>query len=365
MSVLIFFIILIVLVISHEFGHFIIAKKSDIRVDEFAFGFPPRIASVKKGETTYSFNALPVGGYVKIFGENPDEESISGPQSARSFVNKPKRVQAFVLLGGVLMNFLLAWILISVSFMAGLPASVGSYGGGVVEDAKVTIVHVDPNSPAELAGLLPGDKILKMKSGDLVSDIPSIESVQYFIAKYGADEITLSYERSGKEFETILQAKEDTIDKEKLAIGVSLDTIGVLKQPFHRALISGFVLTAELTKATAVGLGTLIVNGLTGTADMSTLAGPVGIVGIVGDAASFGFSYLLSLTAIISINLVIINLIPFPALDGGRLLFLVIEKIKGSRIPPKVSNIVNAVGFGILMLLMAVITYHDIVKIIK
>lgn len=363
MSIIIFFIILLVLVISHEFGHFIIAKKSGIRVDEFAFGFPPKIASVKKGETTYSLNALPLGGYVKIFGENPDEESISGPDSSRSFVNKPKHIQAFVLLGGVAMNFLLAWLLLSVSFISGLPTSVGSYGENIVKDAKLTIVQIAENSPAQNAGLYVGDKILKMEAGGLSTDTPSVESVQYFIARHSDENINITYERSGKEMEISLVPEKGVSGSDKPAIGISMDMVGVLKQPIHKALISGFILTVDMTWATAKGLFGLIVNSFKGTADISSLSGPVGIVGIVGDAVSFGFVYLLSLTAVISINLVIINLIPFPALDGGRLLFLLIEKIRGKRINPKITNTVNIIGFGFLMLLMIVITYHDIVKI--
>lgn len=365
MSIIIFFIILLVLVISHEFGHFIIAKKSGIRVDEFAFGFPPKIASIKKGETKYSFNALPLGGYVKIFGENPDEDSISGPDSARSFVNKPKYIQISVLLGGVAMNFLLAWLLLSVSFISGLPASVGAYGENVIKDARLTIVQVSENSPAYNAGLVVGDKILTMEASGLSTETPSIESIQYFVARHSDENINIVYERNGDKKETSLVPEIGLGGNDKPSIGIAMDMVGILKQSVGKALISGFLLTIELTKSTAVGLFDLIVNSFRGTADISSLSGPVGIVGIVGDAMSFGFVYLLSLTAVISINLVIINLIPFPALDGGRILFLIIEKIIGKRINPKITNIVNIAGFGLLMLLMVIITYHDVLKIIK
>ena len=205
-----------------------------------------------------------------------------------------------------------------------------------------------------------------MQAGNLLTQTPSVESVQYFVAKHSAEEIKISFERGkGEISETTIIPKMGIIESDKPAIGVSMDMIGVLKLPIHKAIISGLKLTWDLTRATAVGLFDLIVNSVRGTADISSVTGPIGIVGIVGDAVSFGFVYLLSLTAIISINLVIINLIPFPALDGGRLLFLLIEKIKGSRINPKIANIVNMIGFGLLMLLMVVITYHDIVKIVK
>jgi len=139
--------------------------------------------------------------------------------------------------------------------------------------------------------------------------------------------------------------------------------VGNIKLNPLRALWEGLDLSWIMTRNTAVGFYNLIHDSILGKADMSSLSGPIGIVGIVGNAANFGFVYLLSFTAMISINLAVINLIPFPALDGGRLLFLLIEKIKGSRISPKVSNTVNMVGFGLLMLLMIIITYHDIIKL--
>jgi len=148
------------------------------------------------------------------------------------------------------------------------------------------------------------------------------------------------------------------------AIGIAMDTIGTLKLPIHKAVWEGLKLTTDLTIGTFVGFYKLIAGAVTGTGDMSAVTGPIGIVGVVGDAAKFGFIYLLSFTALISVNLAVINLLPFPALDGGRLLFLLIEKIKGSRIKPEIANVVNMVGFGILMLLMVFITYNDIVKLI-
>jgi len=142
-----------------------------------------------------------------------------------------------------------------------------------------------------------------------------------------------------------------------------MDMIGTLSLPFHKAIWEGLKLSGDLTVKIAVGFYTLIRDGISGNGDLSTVTGPIGIIGIVGDAADFGFIYLLSFTALISINLVIINLIPFPALDGGRILFLIIEKIKGSRIKPQIANTINFIGFGILMLFMVLITYNDIIKL--
>jgi regulator of sigma E protease len=363
MNILIFILILLVLVVSHEFGHFIVAKKSGIRVDEFSFGFPPKLFGKKVGETTYNFNLLPLGGYVKIFGENPDEESIAGPDSKRSFVHKPWYIQAAVLFAGVTMNFLLAWLLLSFGFMSGLPTSVDAApAGAVVTNQALTITSVMPKSPAEKAGLKVGDKLSLLTSGTDSTETPTPESVSYFVKRHAADPITVAYTRGTKTEQLTVTPDQHLVDNGP-GIGISMDIIGRLQLSVPRAIWEGLKLSWNLVVATATGFYTLIHDSILGHADLSSITGPVGIVGVVGDAASFGFIYLLSFTALISINLAVINLIPFPALDGGRLLFLLIEKIKGSRIKPQVANIANSVGFGILMLLMAIVTYHDIVKL--
>ncbi len=365
MSIIIFIVILLILVVSHEFGHFIVAKKSGIRVDEFSFGFPPKIIGKKIGETTYNLNALPFGGYVKIFGENGIDETTSEEDKKRSFDHKPRYIQALVLFAGVAMNFLVAWLLLSVGYMSGLPSSVSMAPRGAnVGNQALTITSVAKSSPAETAGLKAGDKIIQLKTDTDFTLTPSAESVQYFVKKHGEEVITMEYKRGPDEKQTTVTPIKKSIDSVP-AIGVSLDMIGTLKLPVHKAVWEGLKLTTNLTAGTAVGFYKLIGGAITGKGDMSAVTGPIGIVGVVGDAAKFGFIYLLSFTALISVNLAVINLMPFPALDGGRLLFLLIEKIKGSRIKPEIANIVNIVGFSMLMLLMVFITYHDILKLIK
>ncbi|HAQ02861.1 RIP metalloprotease RseP [Candidatus Nomurabacteria bacterium RIFOXYC2_FULL_36_8] len=363
MSIIIFVVILLVLVVSHEFGHFIVAKKSGIRVDEFSFGFPPKIFGKKVGETTYNFNALPFGGYVKIFGENGVDESVSEEDKKRSFTSKPRYIQAGVLIAGVVMNFLVAWFLLSIGYMSGLPSSVAMAPQGVtVNNQYLTVTSVVKGSPAEIAGLETRDKLLVLKTETDRTETPSAESVKYFIKKHGNESVTVEYMR-GSESKSLVVTPIN--NKEGIpSIGIAMDIIGTLKLPIHKAVWEGLKLTIDWTIGTAVGFYKLIVGALAGTGDMSAVTGPIGIVGVVGDAAKFGFVYLLSFTALISINLAVINFLPFPALDGGRLLFLLIEKIKGSRIKPEIANVVNMVGFGILMLLMVFITYHDIVKLI-
>lgn len=378
MSIIIFIIILLVLVLVHEFGHFFTAKRFGIRVDEFGFGFPPKLFSFKKGETEYSFNLLPLGGFVKIFGEEVDEANMlevgfldkeRTPEeielAKRSFVNKPKWKQAIVLFAGIFANFLLAWLLFSIGFMSGLPTSVGSEVAGYkLQDVNLVVVSVLTKSPAENAGLKIGDKIINMRSGDNFTTYVSPETVKSFVVGSGGKEIDIGYLR-GKNPEINLAKvipAASAVDG-KPAIGISMDEIGTAKLPFFTALWQGLRLDWFMTKSTAVGLYTLISEAIRGKGSFASVTGPVGMVGIVGDAYQFGFIYLLSFAALISINLAIINLLPFPALDGGRLFFLLIEKIKGSRINPKVANAMNMIGFYLLIFLMLVITYHDVIKL--
>jgi regulator of sigma E protease len=366
MNIIIFIIILLVLVLVHEAGHFFTAKKFGIRVDEFGFGFPPKLFGIKKGETEYTFNLLPLGGFVKIFGESPDEESMEGPDKDRSFINKPKWKQAIVLFAGVFMNFVLAWLLFSFGFMSGLPTSAGSRLSQYdLQDVRLVVISVAPESPAEISGLQTGDAIVSVVSDSSLLEEINPDTLKSFILAHGDQEINIGYVRGDNKQEvnqTSIIPTENPADGEPM-IGISMDLIGVAKLPVFRAFVEGMNLTISITKDTAVGLYGLIAQAIKGQGSLDTVTGPVGMVGIVGDAYEFGFAYLLSFAALISINLAIINLFPFPALDGGRLFFLLIEKIKGSRINPKVANAMNMVGFFLLITLMLVVTYKDIVRL--
>jgi len=220
-------------------------------------------------------------------------------------------------------------------------------------------------SPAEASGIKLGDAILSLETADKTfkQENPTPEDLKNFVSTHGDQKITVSL-LSGKEQKMITVMPADGIVEGTKGIGVSMDTIGVLRLPIHKALYYGMGRTATLTKDIAVSLAGLVHDAFLGKADFSSISGPVGIVGIVGDAAQFGIVYLLSFVALISLNLAVINLIPFPALDGGRLLFLFIEWAKGSRISPKIANVMNALGFFALIGLMIIVTYHDIVKLV-
>lgn len=363
MNIIIFLIILFFLVLVHEFGHFIVAKKSGIRVDEFAIGFPPRLWGKKIGETLYSFNLLPIGGFVKIFGENPDQDSISGPDSARSFVNKKRHIQAAVLVAGVAMNVLFAWFLFSVAIVMGLPAPAGYAGDKELVNGQVAILSVLPSTPAELAGIKAGEKIISISNNGDVFSSSKVEEIQGYISKNGGEELTLTLQTGDKQRDVTVVPKEGLIEG-RAGLGVSLGQVGTLKLPVHEAIYEAGKITVYLFGAITIGLFDLIKTALMGNADLATIAGPVGIVGMVGEASNVGFSYLLGFAAMISVNLAVLNLLPFPALDGGRLLFVAIEAIIRRPIKPVIANTANLVGFAILILLMIVVTYSDIMKLI-
>ena len=369
MSIIIFVIVLVVLILVHEFGHFISAKKSGIRVDEFGIGFPPKIFGKKVGETTYSLNWIPFGGFVKIFGEDPNEESISGPDSKRSFVNKKRRIQALVIAMGVIFNMLLAVVLLSLGFMIGMPVSEDDPlivdKGYEITSSDLTVISLLEDSPAMDGGLKAGDELVSVATRNEAVEVLNADTVSKFIEEHGGEEIAFIYERGGKVAlaEVVPESGIVPDEQDRAAIGALLGDVGTLRLPIHKAIIEGIILTGEMTRLIAIGLAGFIVSAFTLSADFSQVAGPVGIVSLVGDAAALGFVALLNFTAIISIHLAIINLLPFPALDGGRLVVIAIEAIKKSAIKPKIVNGVNTVGFILLILLMLAVTYSDIIKL--
>jgi regulator of sigma E protease len=363
-EVIIFLIILAALVFVHELGHFLAAKLFGIRVDEFALGFPPQLWSKKFGETTYAINLIPFGGYVKIYGENPDDESISGEDSRRSLVNKSKWIQAGVLIAGICFNILFAWVLVSTSLAFGLSADRSDVPARYINNAHLAIIDVEKDSPAAKAGLLAGDSLISLSStnGSIFEGTLTLAGVQDFIATSGKVPITFDYQQGSIQKSVVITPALGIVPG-KAAVGIEMDMLGTIKMPFYVAPYYGAKVGWHLVEDTATGLYRFFKGIVIGHADFSQVSGPVGLVGMVGEASRFGFGYLLGFTALISINLALINLIPFPALDGGRILFVIIEAFKGSPIKPKIQNTFNAVGFALLILLMLVVTYKDVANL--
>jgi regulator of sigma E protease len=363
-TIIIFLVVLAVLVVVHELGHFLAARAFGIRVDEFGLGFGPRLfgksfTSKKHGTTIYTLNAIPFGGFVKIFGESPDADSISGPDSSRSFVNKPRWVQATVLAAGVVSNFIFAWIIVSLGFMAGLPVSPESYTqyANRIENVRVLVASVDAGSPAEKAGLAAGDTLA----------VPSIEALQSAIAQSHGNPVLISYKPVdiNAPTSTVSITPVQGIIAGQYAIGVVTEDAATLRLPVFLAVWEGGKFTIHMMTATAQGIYALLVGLFQGDRSvLSQVSGPVGIANLVGQAAHIGFVYLLVFTALISVNLGVLNLVPFPALDGGRILFVIIESVIRRPIKPAIANTINGIGFALLLLLMAVVTCHDIFHLI-
>ena len=338
----------------HELGHFAAAKRLGVRVDEFAVGFPPRVFSKMWRGTRYSLNLIPFGGYVSIFGENPNDENTN-PSAKDSFQAKPKWAQIVILLAGVFMNVVFAWLLYVAAFSIGVITAVPSLDE---DGARVAVVSVVPDSPAARAGFAVGDSFLAV-SGEAVD---GVDDVKRLVNATDAATITIDVIRGSGE-EGSVDVAPATSESGDRAIGVGLSVVVNRAMPLHIAMKEATLETWYQTKAIVVGTLSLVGDALVGKADTAMVSGPVGIAGMVGDAAEFGLSQLLMFTAFISLNLAVLNALPFPALDGGRVLFILVEAIIRRPIPQKFQNYANAIGFLLLMTLILVLTVRDIARL--
>lgn len=354
MTVLLFVVILLLLVVGHEFGHFVVAKLARMKVLEFGIGFPPKIWGRKVGETEYTVNWLPFGGFVKIYGEDNENSDLrSHYESGKAMYERPKLAQACVIAAGPLMNVVIGFVLFALAFIVGVPA-LGDDPG--VHDAHVVVGQVLAGSPAAEAGIKAGDRILSFDTPEALA-----ESVA---ASEGP--ITISIMRGSETLSVTAIPEAGLVPGEPMrkVIGVATELVGMKQYPLFDAIGAAAAATVQNLRLIVVGLVSLIAGALSLTADLSNVAGPVGIATLTGSAAAFGLGSLLTFAAMLSLNLAIVNLLPFPALDGGRLVFLGAEAVTRRKIPAAVSRGVNAVGFALLILLMLVVTFHDIVRLV-
>ncbi len=354
MTAIIFIAVLLITVLVHEWGHYFAARRSGMKVDEFGFGIPPKVASWKGKETTFSLNALPIGGFVKIAGENTIEPRTDvAPE--RLFLNRPRYQQALVLVAGVVCNFLLGWILLSAAFMIGVPQ--------VVPEGTPEVISVLPKSPAEDAGIRLHDRIIEIRSAGTVIENPHTEDIRSLLQNSETQsKIQLTVEREGKlELIPIIPA----IDSENgtRSIGIAAEPIAVITLSPFKAMWVGLKESVLITKSVVVAFGNLIATLVQGKGGLEAFIGPVGLAGAVSEAASVGISYFLSFVALISLNLAVLNLIPFPALDGGRLLILGLEAVTRRKFSQEVVGIIHIIGFMLLIALMIALTIQDIKRI--
>lgn len=361
MSLVIFILLLVALIVVHELGHFSVAKLFGIRVEEFGVGFPPRLISKKIGETVYSINLLFFGGFVRIFGETKGE----GEHEPRSFASKPKWIQAAVVAAGIFCNILFAWLILSLGYMVGLPTTVEHIGIGEVQNAKATIVGVLPGSPAEKAKMQAGDTLISISTGQNETLAPkTAQDAQDFIKEHQDESLVIMTQPQQGAASTYIVKAEGGLVEGKKAVGIQLDDVGLLRLPVHLAVVQASLLTWNMTEQTAVGLLTFFGQVARGIADFNSVAGPIGIADIGSRAVSTGFASAVSLVALISINLALINVLPIPGLDGGRLFIIAIEAVTRRAVSGRLVAYLSYAGFGALILLMLVVSYHDILRLI-
>lgn len=365
---LIFLGVLIVLVVAHEFGHFIVAKWHGVRVEEFGFGFPPRIWSKRRGETLYSINSIPLGGFVKLTGEEgpePDASRRYGVNDPKSFAAKSKKARAAIMCAGVLFNVLLAIPILGFISWWGIPMAIEQAQSmkGAIEELGIFVSFVESGSPANEAGIKIGDRIKRIEKENFVLEPSSTQEVHDFIFSSKGKEITLIVLRGEKE--KIIKAVPRTEHKENQgALGIIMENASILRQPWYLAILNGVRLTFIMLFNIILGLTFLFWQIITGQGGLEFVAGPVGIYVLVGDMYRLGLSFFLNFIAYLSLLLAVINILPFPALDGGRLLFLGIEAVRGKPVSYKISNITHIIGFIILIIFALFITYHDLQRFI-
>lgn len=349
-----------VLVIIHEAGHFFSAKWFGLLVEEFGFGLPPRAWGKKVGETLYSLNWLPFGGFVKIYGENRSEQSESYPNATnntrkiiesdgfvssgrdpdRSFSHQPAYKRALIIASGVLMNFLLGWVLISIVYMIGIPQAL-------------LVTDVRAGGLADLAGIQTGDQLTDFK---LVPDFVK------FLDKNKSQEISLNVER-GEEKIIVKVTPRLSAPEGEGNLGVFLVESGLPKLGILESFWQGLKTAVQMSGTIFLGLADLIIGVFTDISILEKFIGPVGIVNVAIETAKLGITHFLQLLALISLNLAVFNVIPIPALDGGRLFLLLVEKIRRRPLDPKIEMAISGFGFAFLFFLIIAITVKDILTL--
>src|SRR3989338_8583560 len=356
-SIILFLVVLTLLVLVHEAGHFFTALWTGMKVEEFGVGFPPRAASIVRRGIRYSLNWIPIGGFVKIKGETGEDRS-----DTTAFVSKAPWKRLVVLSAGVIMNMVLAVVLLSFGFLFGMPQAIDETlsPAATVREESVYFYTVLEGSPAGEAGRALGDQLVSIDD----QQITTAEEAQSYIRSHEEVEMQFVIEREGERFTySLASAPLEAIEGEK-GIGVGMVSSGIVSYPWYLAPVKGIEATASFTSQMIVALVDILRNLVVEQRVGVELSGPVGIAVITGQVADMGFAYLIQFAAILSINLAIINFIPFPALDGGRALFVVVEKLRGKPVSAKAETIAHNIGFALLMILILGVTFKDVIGLV-
>lgn len=363
-TILVFLLILSVLVLIHEAGHFFVAKFFKIKVEEFGFGLPPRAFGIKRGETIYSINWLPIGGFVKLYGEDEagagkvtlpkEQKQKSLPKdSSRAFYSRPVWQRATVVFAGVFMNFILAVTIVSFLF---------SFIGVPVPGKDVIVDQVISGAPAQKAGLKKGDTIVSINS----IKIESPDQLVSYTKGHLGEKLILKVKDQKANVRELEVIPRKTYPSDQGPMGVAISqSVTTKKYPIWEA---PFVGTKEVLNQSVMigkGLFTVVSQLVTKGSVPQDVAGPVGIAQLTGTVVGIGLPAVLSFVALLSLNLAIINILPIPALDGGRLFFILIEGFTGRKVSPRIENYAHTIGMAVLLGLIALITIHDLLRIIS
>ena len=351
-SILIAFFSLVLLMVFHELGHFLAAKKSGVKVEEFGLGYPPRIFAKKIGETVFSINLLPLGAFVRILGEEGENNS------ERSFSQQPILKRVFIVSAGCISFWLVSFFLFSLSF------TIGAFVSTLPEEKAqyIQVVNVFEGSPAFFAQLKSGDLIKKIIFEEKIFEINSIKQLQDLTKSFAQKEIILEIEREGNSLKLPVIPRDDSLNQGPLGIAV----VGVKKEkyPLFLAFLKGaqetILWTGTILREYAKIFGKIINKEKI----EAKMVGPVGVMNLFNQATKKGISYFLQFVALISIYLAIFNLLPIPALDGGKLLFLTIEAVRKKPVDPNIERKVTLFFFGLLVSLAIFITIRDILELI-
>lgn len=333
MTIILALIFLSIILLLHELGHFLLAKAAKVKVEEFGLGFPPRIWAKKFGETEYSLNWIPFGGFNKIKEE--------------SFESQPPGRRMLILAGGILANIFLGWLFFSLVFWLG-------------SQSLVIIGDLAPGSPAALVGLQKDDIFLSVASGkeSLTTPFSSQQFIE-FVNRFQGENLTIEINRSGKNINFQLVSRKNPPAGEG-SLGVVIIDVGAPAKPLGQSLVEAGKATAQVIQLTFSAIYQLVTQAFLKPEILSALTGPVGAIALASQIGKIGFVYLLQVMAFLSVGFAAFNVLPFPALDGGHLLFVLIEKIKGSPIPARFRNLINAFGLSFLLVLMFLVTIKDI-----
>lgn len=360
LTIVIFVTVLVVLVVIHELGHFFAAKKSGVRVDEFGFGFPPRLFGKKFGETTYTVNLLPLGGFVKIKGIAGEDESEMKDPDSFAALGFPKKIA--ILFAGIGMNFILAILLFALAYSIGVQADPATTDtGAIVSNEQIVAAAVEEGKPAQRVGLQAGDVITAVNGTSLTT----VDEFRGLIESQQGTEVTLEIDRNGEQLSLpVTPEKFESEGETIVGIGVGLSEVATVRYPWYQSFWIGIKKTATLTMAIFGFLGTMIANLFTSApVDTESVSGPVGLAVVIKSAADSGIAQLILISAFLSVNLAVFNLLPIPMLDGGRIMFTIIERVRKKPLPASAEALIHNIGFLLLLGMIIIVTFRDIIRL--